>query len=62
MNLILGFIAVVALFVFVFFIVKSDDYDKFDRYEYIKEKDEHGNIIEKVLDRKDTEQQPNKTH
>ena len=61
MNLILGFIVVIAILVFIFFIARSDNKD---RYEYVKEKDEHGNIIEKVLDHKDKDQQkqPNKTH
>ena len=49
MNFIVELIIVALIFAFIFFIARTDTEN---RYEYVEEKDEDGNIIEKVIDHK----------
>ena len=50
MNFLIELIIVAVVIAFIFFISRIDTED---RYEYVEEKDEDGNIIEKVIDHKD---------
>lgn len=50
MNFVVELILLILIFAFIFFVsrIKTED-----RYEYVEERDEEGNIIEKVIDHKD---------
>lgn len=50
MNFIVELLVVAAIFAFIFFVARADNED---RYEYVEEKDEDGNVVEKVIDLKD---------
>lgn len=50
MNMIIELTVVALIFAFILFIARTDIEN---RYEYVEEKDEDGNIVEKVIDLKD---------
>ena len=52
MNFVVELIVVALIIAFILYIGK---FDKENRYEYVEEKDEDGNIVEKVIDHKDKE-------
>ena len=51
MNFLVELIVVAAVFGFIVYISRIGSSE--NRYEYVEEKDEEGNIIEKVVDHKD---------
>lgn len=51
MNFVVELIIVVAVFGFIIYISRFGSSK--NRYEYVEEKDEDGNIIEKVIDNED---------
>lgn len=51
MNFLVELIIVAAVFGFIIYISRIGNSE--NRYEYVEEKDEDGNIIEKVIDNED---------